>query len=153
MTPVYNLSNKEFNPYHLSVLNKGRTFILVCKPDPFQVEIEMYKLKRILYTNEIRKNTIKKPQDHQFVSRSKKEIYSNNSLIKSFTQAVHKDALQLSKRPPKHRYNLLKEEKSALVDLMRNPSIVIRPTDKGGAIVIQTYTKYKFEILSQLNDE
>ncbi|CAH2276766.1 Hypothetical predicted protein, partial [Pelobates cultripes] len=36
MTPVYNLSNKELNLHHLSVLNKGLTFIPVCKPDPFQ---------------------------------------------------------------------------------------------------------------------
>uniref|UniRef100_A0A3P8YQ27 Uncharacterized protein n=1 Tax=Esox lucius TaxID=8010 RepID=A0A3P8YQ27_ESOLU len=39
---------------------------------------------------------------------------------------------------------------SALVDLMNDNEIVIKPRNKGGAIVVQSEHKHRFEILSQL---
>ncbi|KAM4749200.1 A.superbus venom factor 1-like [Rhinophrynus dorsalis] len=49
-------------------------------------------------------------------------------------------------------HNLTKTESSALKNLSLNPTIVICPADKGGAVVVLEYAYYKSEILSQLED-
>jgi len=54
-------------------------------------------------------------------------------------------------RAPKSQ-NLTKEEKKALADLMQNNDIVIKPADKGSAVVIQNKEDYIKEGLRQLED-
>uniref|UniRef100_A0A3B1KJ90 Uncharacterized protein n=2 Tax=Astyanax mexicanus TaxID=7994 RepID=A0A3B1KJ90_ASTMX len=51
-----------------------------------------------------------------------------------------------------HQYNLLVSEKEALMDLLSDETIVIKPADKGGSIVIQDRKAYVQEIERQLED-
>lgn len=48
---------------------------------------------------------------------------------------------------------MTREEKKALNELTNDEELVIKPADKGGAIVVQDKEKYKKEILSQLSNE
>ncbi|XP_041420516.1 uncharacterized protein LOC108704894 [Xenopus laevis] len=51
-----------------------------------------------------------------------------------------------------HRGNLTKEERIALKSLQKNTDIIVKPADKGGAVVVMDYDYYRSEILSQLSD-
>ncbi|XP_041429919.1 uncharacterized protein LOC121397348 [Xenopus laevis] len=56
---------------------------------------------------------------------------------------------------PQHlhqRGNLPKEERVALKALCDNKNIIIKPADKGGAVVILDYVYYRSELLAQLSD-
>ena len=48
--------------------------------------------------------------------------------------------------------NLTRAETTALKQLKSNSSIILKPADKGGKIVLQHRDNYKFEALRQLND-
>ena len=56
-----------------------------------------------------------------------------------------------TKRPTKD--NLNKGERTALRNLRNGTSLVIKPADKGGAIVIMNRSDYVKEGLRQLSDE
>ncbi|CAH2293742.1 Hypothetical predicted protein, partial [Pelobates cultripes] len=115
------------------------------------MEIELYKLNRILNCNEFRKIGTT-TRSHLFSSRVKKDIKTSNIAIKTFIQTIHNDVQRIIKIPPHSRHNLTFKEKEALKDLRQDSTIVIRPADKGGAIVIQAYQQYKKEIMRQLQD-
>ena len=48
--------------------------------------------------------------------------------------------------------NMTKNEKQALQDIKQNQSIIIKPADKGGAVVVMNINEYKQEALRQLNN-
>ena len=51
-----------------------------------------------------------------------------------------------------HKQNLTKHEKSAMAELKSNPDIVIKPADKGSAVVIMNRNDYIHEGIRQLSD-
>ena len=67
---------------------------------------------------------------------------------------ISKNNLNLAKCKPKKtgRSNISKEEQRAPRELANNPHIVIKPADKGGAVVIQDRESYIKEGLRQLSD-
>ena len=48
--------------------------------------------------------------------------------------------------------NLSKAERDELLDLSKDNKVVVRPADKGGAIVLQNAADYESEIKRQLSD-
>ncbi|CAH2251891.1 Hypothetical predicted protein [Pelobates cultripes] len=148
---IFNLSKKTLDHNHLSVLQKGLKFIPVAKPKKFEMAIDLYKLQRTLYSNEVRKEETS-TNVHVFPSRNK-DIHTPNPSIKTFMQILRHEVNSMMSAQPFHRDNLSKDEHIALRDLMKDPIIIIQPADKGGAVVIQTYEDYKNEITRQLNDE
>ena len=54
--------------------------------------------------------------------------------------------------PPSGRDNISRDERTAIKQLANNTQIVIKPADKGGAVVVQDREKYIVEGLRQLSD-
>ncbi|KAJ1113104.1 hypothetical protein NDU88_001359 [Pleurodeles waltl] len=72
--------------------------------------------------------------------------------ILAFEQAVMKDINDIEPASLKVFHNMTREEKKELQDLANNTRIVIKPADKGGALVIQTIDNYRNECLRLLGD-
>ena len=64
---------------------------------------------------------------------------------------IHEGLLK-KKKEYKVFNNLSKAERDALTDLSKDNMIVVRPADKGGAIVLQNVSDYASEIKRQLSD-
>ena len=67
---------------------------------------------------------------------------------------ISKNKLDLVEQsiPPPGRNNISTEESKAIKQLANNPNIVIKPADKGGAVVIQDRSAYIKEGMRQLTD-
>ena len=62
------------------------------------------------------------------------------------------ELLKINEDGKTHR-NLSKEERSALQDLMKDKNIIIKPTDKGSAILLWSREDYLKECNEQLSNE
>ena len=71
--------------------------------------------------------------------------------MENFIFKNHRD-LSETKTPRIRNHNISKEERTALNQLAKDSSIVIKPADKGGAVVIWDRDKYIKEGLRQLSD-
>lgn len=78
----------------------------------------------------------------------------NHPLIDTFCRVVEQEILEgLQNAPHSHQQNLSKDEQCAIQELAKDSEIIIKPADKGGAIVIMNSTDYITEAYRQLNDE
>ncbi|KAF7642341.1 hypothetical protein LDENG_00259770 [Lucifuga dentata] len=77
----------------------------------------------------------------------------SNATLTAFTKKVDFDIENLFSTPGKTvRENLTKLQKQALDCLAKNESIITKPADKGGAVVVMDKDKYIEEALRQLNN-
>lgn len=75
--------------------------------------------------------------------------------LQTFYQVVYTDLINMCNRTSKHTYiksNLPPLQRKALEQLTHNESIVIKPADKGGSIVIQDKEDYILESGRLLSD-
>ena len=70
--------------------------------------------------------------------------------LDSFLSNTIRDIMDL--HPKKCHSNLTKEEWGILRDLKSNPNLIIKPADKGGALIIMDRDKYEAECLRQLKE-
>ena len=82
----------------------------------------------------------------------------NNSSINTYCRLVEQEAMSVYTRQTNHiQKNLTRTEELALNELMKDSSLVIKPANKGGAVVVldymYDYTMYKEEIHRQLSNE
>jgi hypothetical protein len=71
-----------------------------------------------------------------------------NTQLERFLNCVTQDALDFS--PVSKLSNLTRKQQQAIKSLQNNKEIVIKPADKGGAIVIWNKTDYLAEAYRQL---
>ena len=71
--------------------------------------------------------------------------------LDAYIEAVESDVMR-NTVDPKHS-NLSKSEQTALDNLKTNPNIIIKPADKGGAVVLLDREKYEKEGYRQLSDD
>lgn len=78
----------------------------------------------------------------------------NHPSIDTFCRVVEQEILgSFQNAPYSYQQNLDREERNAIQELAKDTEIVIKPADKGGAIVILNNTDYLTEAYRQLNDE
>ena len=154
---VINISSKELTDTQLSVLSKGLSFVPTSGVNVFGLKVDLFRcFRQIKLRHFFAKNTDPPtnatiPTTH-FKKKSTFCPFVTNPSINTFCRIVEQDILQMHTKPDRSSHNLSKEERLALDTLANDKDIVIKPADKGGAIVIQDAMKYKSEICSQLSD-
>jgi len=172
---VVNLSKAQLTPAMITLLNKGLNFC----PTPGEPDISNLKkdidkfhvsLRRKLFFSRIvdsntqlanstitsqLSTTVLDNDDafqHQKFKNPSKWCPPGPIQLESMIVLNETDLNKLTPRAPANQ-NLSAEEKIALADLKNNDEIVIKPADKGSAVVIQNKEDYIQEGLRQLNDQ
>lgn len=148
--------NFSLSEAQLNLLNRGLTFIPSIEigkdhKEQFKFDLQNYhrKLQLALYF----KNT-KKDKITPFVLPSF-WVPPQDKLPPQIKVLIKKDKKTLQKyfRPYREKPNLSQDEREALRDLIDNKYIVIKPADKGSAVVIMNRQQYVEEGYRQLSDE
>jgi hypothetical protein len=172
---VVNLSNITLSPAMSSLLSKGLNFCptpgehsmhdLKADMDKFHVSLR----RKQFFSKSVDPN-LTLDQDTMFIldpqASTPPDIPFDNSKFRNPSPWCPKGPIQLESMiifnenhlneytpiAPGH-HNLTAEEKLALAELKSNPNIVIKPADKGSAVVIQNRMDYIQEGLRQLSDQ
>ncbi|CAN7947414.1 unnamed protein product, partial [Ixodes hexagonus] len=153
---IVNLSSVELSHSDLCLLRKGLSFC----PDTnhineYQLHLDLHNFARNLRLREHFHESVSSHPTHPFRQSSSFTPFASKDVnLDVYVRAVQKDVLVQCKRKNSNAKasNLQPDEKKSLEDLQQRDDIVIKPADKGGAIVIMDTTMYKTEALRQLND-
>jgi len=174
---VVNLSNFVLNDHHVSLLSRGLKFCPTPpNPDPglLREDLDRFhtKLRQIAYFENKERNLdnttsfISTPltttpttmcntdafKHHKFRLKSKWRAPAGPTNIEAMLAC---NELQFNPRPennPQRKKNLTLEELLAMEDLIKNTNIIIKPADKGSAVVIMNRLDYLREGFKQLSD-
>lgn len=92
-------------------------------------------------------------QSSTFRPKSHFMLLVSNATLTAFTKKVDYDIEELFKTSVQRTgENLTRSQKLAIDHLAKNESIIIKPADKGGAVVVMDKEKYVEEALRQLNN-
>ena len=150
---IINLSSKQLNSNESKLLEKGLNFV----PAPSKIDQK-------LLSESVQKLSRRLKLKYHFQNGPKSRIKKNFRKKSNWTppdKAVHPKLIEkLSEmennirniRIKKESPNLKKSELKALHRLKNDPSIVIKPADKGSATVIMNKTDYVFEANRQLSN-
>ena len=164
---MVNLSSKQLSQAHISLLNKGLSFVPTTQSNDFDVKVDIFKFFRQIRLREFFASPVTSNPDSvssdvtdneltPFRSKSKFIPPTNrNPSIETYCRLVEDDIMSLLQEKSKHRShgNLDKTEKQSLLDLKADTSIIIREADKGGAVVVLNKSDYVNECYRQLLDE
>ena len=167
---IVNLSNYKLNKEETKILEKGLNFI----PTPLQEHPVKIVQDFLLFERKLRLHhkLYKQPQPdkeqdsdatdseeespHKILRPSKgwkpDDSKMDPNILRYKISVLNDLEVQLNKvsRP---RYNITKKERQALRSLRTNPDIIIKPADKGGAIVIWKKEDYIKEGEKQLSNQ
>lgn len=148
--------NFQLSPAQESLLEKGLTFvptINIHKNQKQQLTLDIQRYHQKIQLISYFKNTTKwEPKPFTAASTW---LPPPNLLPPQVHRLMEQDTTDFKNtyRPCRERANLKLEELRALRDLMHNRNIVIKPADKGSAIVILSRDQYIFEVNRQLSDQ
>ena len=166
---VYNLSKYELSADELSLLEKGLSFIPTARGYPKadvkqSLEKQQRKLRLKNYFQD--DGTLKEPKtvkeifkypsrwEPSYETPMDKEVKEclvglDRDVWNEFnaTSAWARDTLRIPSKD-----NLTRGERNAIKTLRSNPNIIIKPADKGGAVVIMNVDDYEAEGLRQLQN-
>ncbi len=169
-TAIVNLSNTQLSEDQKKLLSKGLNFIPTPRRDHPSKILQDYLLfdrrLRIHYAyfkdndpDQTPSSSQPTPSTSQFRSNPLKPSTGwtpqpgADMYLDSYRHLTQESLLkELQKESKITKYNLTLKERRAIKELNSNDAIVIRPADKGGAIVILNKTDYLAEGERQLND-
>lgn len=153
-TLVVNLSSRILNTAEEAVLSRGLGFVMTPVYKPFNTQIDLFKLIRMI---KLRKffgpSSIMREGPQVGPSKSRFTPNIMDPMITAFERLVQRDIASLEQQPQKYGYNLTALEKSAVESLKSDRSIIIKEADKGGAIVLLDWEIYITEINKQLDNK
>ncbi|KAJ1198834.1 hypothetical protein NDU88_002673 [Pleurodeles waltl] len=153
---IVNLSSLTLTPAQTSVPEKGLGFVPTAPLDKFKLCMEVNKfIRKVKLRSYFGDHSSSEGPNMGDTGLRNKSSFTPPSTsipieILIFEQAVMKDINDIDPTSLKVFHNSTRKEKKALQDLDNNTSIVIRPADKGGALVIQTTENYRNECLRLL---
>lgn len=141
---VVNISQYTLLPGEISLLNKGLSFVPTRNYDPFETQVDLFKFFRKIRIKNFFLNQTAVDTDQSIIKNKSRWIPPpvTDPLIESFEKMVLKEvqSIRHSTKVPYH--NLTITEKQAIKSLQTNNSIIIKPADKGGAVVVMDKTSY-----------
>ena len=174
---VVNLSSKTLSDDEINILNKGLKFCPTqTRADPGTVRLELDNFHNKLRTKQFfeRENPFKVNSNKTNQTAIPKTVYGctpfNNTklLLKlkppskwraptgspSLETYINMNELSLNKIQTVKitKQNITQGERKSLKNLARDKTIVIKPADKGGAVVVMNTVDYITEAQRQLND-
>lgn len=164
-----NLSSKTLSPTHMSLLDKGLSFVPTTQSDDFKVTVDLFRFFRNIRLREFfhtATDTNNEPgpdasEDGPLnVTQFRGKSYfvpptNRNASIETYSRLVQQDVdtLLQNKNEYRHYPNITREEKLALDDLQKDADIVIKSADKGGATIILNRSDYQTECHRQLSND
>ena len=155
---VVNLSSRVLTPAEMSLLSKGLSFC------PTQKEVDIFALKREMF-DFVRRLRLKEYYcgdesiDGDFLDQpayGKRSTWCSErnrvAVLETYVSLLEKKILSQDLGIRCHR-NLFKDEQEALENLRRYDDIIIKPADKGSAVVIMDRARYVGEAMRQLSDK
>ena len=151
---VFNLSKRELTEIELKLLSKGLTFI----PTPEKFDKHQLKLDVEEFGRQVKLKLFFKDDENDFSQTPAFRAPStwtpaiNEVELEVYLSILEDELLQIEERG-KNFSNLTLEEREALKALVNDEGIVIKPADKGSAIVVWDREDYEKEAQRQLYDE
>ncbi|CAJ0959417.1 unnamed protein product [Ranitomeya imitator] len=161
---VINISEKVLTPAQVSILSRGLSFSPCSHTNWFNLQMDLERFFRTIKLKEWfqDKDTKNKEGNSELNSRSMElrkpsEFMPpvNSAVINAFEKVVRREIEELRNGATKkfQHPNIKREESKVLQELVHDGDIIIKPADKGSAVVIMDRHKYMAEIDSQLRDE
>lgn len=155
---IFNLSHKALSRYQISILLRGLKFT----PTPKRND----NLRKSNIQNYMRESRLAEFFQEKETNNSERNL-SEKNLFKeqsTFTPPRNRDKdldhqidvlnnLNLEKMETRYKNNLSKKEQTELLKLQTDKTIVVKPADKGGAVVILSTGHYQDMIMTHLNDD
>ena len=155
---VVNLSSRVLTPAEMSLLSKGLSFC------PTPKEVDMFALKKDMF-DFVRRLRLKEyycgdeSVDGDFSDQPvfrKRSTWcperNMDAIFETYVSLFEKKILSQDLSIRCHR-NLFKNEQEALENLTRYDDIIVKPADKGYAVVVMDRARYVGETMRQLADE
>jgi hypothetical protein len=155
---VLNLSDYRLNEEEKKVLELGLKY----SPTPltinaFKLMKDLLAFNRRLRLREYFHGISSQPKPKWMKQASKRGFEpppNREPSMEAYIEQVNQDILNLLKSNiEKHHPNMTQSERKALESLKENKNIIIKPADKGGAIVVMHKMEYDKEILKMLGDD
>lgn len=153
---VINLSDKELSKEELSILSRGLTF---CPGNGRYDEFTLLKdLDNFARNLRLEEYFFDKPEKDNalfrgVIGRQWTPDANRDRHLDLYIDAVQKDVIHAYKVHKPSMNNISKREKEALLTLSNCEDLVIKPADKGGAIVVLNRSDYIEEGKRQLNNK
>ncbi|XP_053556276.1 evC complex member EVC [Bombina bombina] len=145
---VFNLSSRPLSEAEINLLNRGLSFVPTPHVDTFERMVDVHRFQRQLKLRDHFREQEYSPEP--FKKKSTYEPPHTHASIRNYTRILTQSVNEASNVAPYP--NLTKGERDALIGLSNDRSVIVRPADKGGSIVVLDYTDYRQEDLRQLSD-
>ena len=151
---VFNLSDRVLTENEIKVLDKGLNFVPTPeKLDRLQIKNDLEKLGRdiklrMFYQNDLSPSFSEKPA---FKVPSSRTPPIRDVQLELYLSEI-KDKLININESGRSYPNMSKDEREALKSLMNDNEIIIKPADKGSAVIIWSKHDYLLEASNQLSD-